>query len=112
MTRSGGEGGNDFDINSLSDTGNTLATSDRILDFNRAQGDSINLFGIDANTLVDGNDAFSFIGTAAFSAAGQLRYEVANGRTVVSGDVNGDGVADFFIRLDGVLTLTADAFTL
>ena len=108
----GGAGADRFDINSLSDTGNTLATSDRILDFNQAQGDRINLFGVDANTNVAGNDAFSFIGTASFSAAGQLRYEVANGRTVVSGDVNGDGVADFFIRLDGMLTLTSDAFTL
>lgn len=108
----GGAGADRFDFNSILETGSTLATSDRILDFNRAQGDFIVLFGIDANTTVTGNDAFSFIGTAAFSAAGQLRYEVANGRTVVSGDVNGDGVADFFIRLDGVQTLTSDVFTL
>lgn len=108
----GGAGADRFDFNSILETGSTLATSDRILDFNRAQGDFIVLLGIDANTTVAGNDSFSFIGTAAFSAAGQLRYEVANGRTVVSGDVNGDGVADFFIRLDGVQTLTADVFTL
>ncbi len=98
----GGAGADRFDINSLGETSNILAASDRILDFNQAQGDVINLFGMDANTLVADNQAFTFIGTAAFSAAGQLRYEVANGRTVVSGDVNGDGVGDFFIRLDGV----------
>ncbi len=108
----GGAGADRFDINSIIETGYTLATSDRILDFNRAQGDVINLFGMDANTLVADNQAFTFIGSAAFSAAGQLRFDVGGGRTVISGDVNGDGVADFFIRLDGIQMLTADAFTL
>ena len=54
------------------------------------------------------NDAFQFIGNAAFAgAAGQLRYEVidlagtANDYTKILGDLNGDRVADFEIILVG-----------
>lgn len=45
--------------------------------------------------------AFEFIGTGAFAgSAGQLRYEQISGNCV-SGDFNGDSVADFMVRLDG-----------
>ena len=54
------------------------------------------------------NDAFQFIGDAAFTgAAGQLRYETvdlagtAGDYTKILGDVNGDKVADFEIILLG-----------
>ena len=36
--------------------------------------DIIDLSALDANAGIGGNQAFSFIGTAAFSGAGQLRY--------------------------------------
>ena len=39
---------------------------DIILDFTRAQGDKIDFAAIDANTHVAGNNAFHFIGAAAF----------------------------------------------
>jgi hypothetical protein len=41
-----------------------------------------------------------------------LRYEVKNGDAYVSGDVNGDGVADFSIRVVGVTVLGAPDFML
>jgi VCBS repeat-containing protein len=72
---------------------------DTILDFNANNGpnhDIIDLSGIDANTNVAGDQAFTFIGNGAFTrVAGQLRY--AN--NILSGDVNGDGVADFEIQI-------------
>ena len=49
--------------------------------------DVLNLAGIDANSAAAGNQAFDYVGGAAFSGAGDLRY--AGG--VLSGDVNGDG---------------------
>ena len=89
-------GGNDadrFDFNSLSET--LPATRDVIIDFSRAQGDKIDLSTIDAD--IDGtagNQAFSFIGTTAFTGIdGQLRQT----NNVIQGDVNGDQVADFEI---------------
>lgn len=85
---------------------------DRILDF-QAGVDDIQLAAIDAATGMAGNQAFVFLGTAAFSGVqGQLRYEQTAGFTQVTGDVNGDKAADFAILLDGLLTLTAGDFVL
>ena len=62
--------------------------------------DRIDLRPIDAKTNVIGNQAFTFIGTAAFSGiSGQLRISPSGSTTIVSGDVNGDSVADFQIGL-------------
>ena len=108
-------GGADRDVfrfTAASDSGTTLATADRIRDFSQAQGDLIDFSGIDAIT-GGSNDGFSFIGASVFGRiAGQLRAEVIGGQTLVSGDVDGDGVADFLIRVDGVHALTAADFFL
>lgn len=86
---------------------------DRIMDFNQAELDQINLWNIDANSGVAGNQAFSFVGTAAFSnTAGELRYVSGPMATMVFGDVNGDGAADFAIQLSGAFALTAADFVL
>ena len=107
----GGAGADLFEF-FTGDSGTTLATADRIRDFSQAQGDRIQLDGIDA--IAGGADnAFSFIGAGAFTGvAGQLRAEVVGGETRVSGDTNGDGVADFLIRIDGVHALAAGDFLL
>ena len=53
------------------------------------------------------------IGDGPFSGtAGELRFAQAGGRTVVEGDVTGDGRADFQIELLGLHTLTAADFLL
>jgi hypothetical protein len=71
---------------------------DRILDFDRAAGDRIDLSSLDANTATADDDSFRFIGAGAFSrTAGELRFEESNGELVLTGDVNGDGLADFTI---------------
>lgn len=93
--------------------GASAANSDVIHDFNRAQGDSIRLNLVDAKTGITGDQTFSFIGTSALShVAGQLRYEQISGNTYVQGDTNGDAVADFWIRVDGLHNLTATDFLL
>ncbi|QNM83881.1 pre-peptidase C-terminal domain-containing protein [Sphingomonas sabuli] len=93
--------------------GLTASTADRILDFRRAEGDRIDLQQVDAHRGIDGDQSFTFIGTAEFSGvAGQLRYQITNGNTYVYGDANGDGVADFLIRLDGSLNLAGGDFIL
>jgi Ca2+-binding RTX toxin-like protein len=107
----GGAKADVFELEALSDS--TPTASDRILDFSRSQGDKIELVDIDANSLVAGNQAFSFIGTAAFSnVAGQLRYFQQNGDTFVAGDVNGDGAADFQLVLDPLVSLISSDFML
>ena len=60
-----------------------------------------------------GNQAFSFIGTAAFhGVAGELRYTKDVSDTYIYGDVNGDKTADFAIRLDDAVTLLPGYFLL
>jgi Ca2+-binding RTX toxin-like protein len=79
--------------------------SDRITDFASGQ-DRIDLSALDANSSVSGTQAFSFVGTSAFShAAGELHYEQIGGNTYLSGDLDGDGNADFTIQLDGLHTI-------
>ncbi len=84
---------------------------DTIIDFWRADGDTVDLSAIDANTIAAGNQAFSFIGNAGFSgSAGQLRYATAINQ--IQGDVNGDGVADFAIVVDNVANMIGSDFAL
>ena len=87
----------------------TVAAFDQIHDWN--VGDKINLSAIDADTTLAGDQAFAFIGSAAFSAAGQLRVTVST-NTFVTGDTNGDGAEDFKIMLSGAQTLSAGSFIL
>lgn len=110
-TLNGGTAGNDiFRYYNLADSTVAAAGRDTIGDF--AAGDTIDLSALDANSGVSGDQAFSFIGTAAFTGAGQLRYETVGGNRLVSGDVNGDGAADFAIMLTGTGTLTGTSFNL
>ncbi|WP_075292780.1 M10 family metallopeptidase C-terminal domain-containing protein [Pararhizobium arenae] len=93
------------------DTGSTRTTADTIYDFTSA--DSINLTRWDANSGKSGTQDFAFIGTKAFSgAAGELRYTKDTSDTWIEGDTNGDSKADFIIRLDDALKLTASNFDL
>lgn len=85
---------------------------DHILDFTVA--DEIDLESIDSNASVAGNQSFRWVGTAEFSAAGQLRYEPDGaGNTIVQADVDGDLAADLEIVLRGFTRpLRADDFAL
>ena len=106
----GGAGNDIFDFNAVNDSPASKMTS--ILDF-MVGGDRIDLSGIDANSAKLGDQAFKFVGTAAFSGlAGELRYEVAQGHTYVYADVNGDKTADFAIDLFGVRQLVQTDFSL
>jgi Ca2+-binding RTX toxin-like protein len=84
---------------------------DTLMDFSSAQGDKVDLSTIDANTGVAGNQAFVFIGAAAFSnTAGELRAEVMGSDTLVSADTNGNGVADFSLLVKGVTAMVGGDF--
>lgn len=99
----GGAGKDSFIFREGDLTGTTAKNPEVIADFDAAAGEQIHLAFIDANTNTSANDTFAFIGTANFTGkAGQLRYEVSGGNTIVTGDTNGDGVADFHLKLLGV----------
>ena len=109
----GGDGNDRFDFNSLSDSKVGPTARDKIMDFVHGH-DVIDVSGIDA--IAGGNDdGFTFIGDSPLpggGSAGQLHTAHTASTTIVEGDVNGDGVADFQIALAGNLTLTPDDFVL
>ncbi|HEX9948286.1 MAG TPA: calcium-binding protein [Allosphingosinicella sp.] len=90
----------------------TGVDADRITDFETGI-DLIDLSGWDADFNAPGNQAFTFIDSDAFtSTAGELRTFFDGVDTWIQGDITGDGLADFEIRLDGVVTLASWDFLL
>ncbi len=117
-TMTGGTGLDDFDFNAITRPAKPLRRAIGSLDFVHLQ-DDIDLRTIDAKAGIAGNQAFNFIGTQAFhNVKGELHVVkqnlagTANDKTIVEGDVNGDGRADFQIELKGLIGLTAADFLL
>ncbi len=67
--------------------------------------DRINLNGIDANINNPGNDNFTFIGNAAFTAPAQVRYDAGTG--LLQANVNGTFAPELQIQLTGNPVLVA-----
>ena len=115
-TLTGGSGVDTFFYNKIAESAPGGVYSDFITDFTPGT-DKINLSAIDANPVLPSNQAFDFIGTAAFSgAAGELRWENSTDPLIpdiLQMDVNGDGVPDMEIQLAGATTgITAANFIL
>ncbi|WP_054005357.1 calcium-binding protein [Cypionkella psychrotolerans] len=103
----GGAGADVFVFASVAE-GSTGFGHDLITDF-QIGTDRIALTAIDANLSLAGNQSFDFVGSAQFSSvAGELRY--SNG--LVTGDVDGDSVADFTINIGVLSGLTQSDFLL
>ena len=93
----GGAGSDTFFYDDIRQS--TADARDTITDF--ASADIVDLSRIDADPTSTADDAFTLIGTAAFSHhAGELRWDTGtDGQVVVQGDVDGDGLADFVLGI-------------
>lgn len=110
-TIDGGGGADRFLFAALADA--PVATPDRILGFDAGGGDRIDLSAIDANAILANDQAFAWIGTAAFTAAGQLHYAAAGaGQWLVTGNVNANLAPDFAILVSSASAPTASWFVL
>ena len=111
---SGGRGCDRFVYRSLAEAPVAGPRFDEVLDFSRLQHDRIDVSRIDAKAGVTGNQVFTFIGQAEFSAASQLHYQAtADGDFLVSGNVDRDPDADFAIVVrTGSTSLLAGDFLL
>ncbi len=104
----GGTGADRFDFNALTEMGLTSTTWDTITDFKTSEGDKIDLLGVDANTALAGDQAFTFLGAvSAFTgdATGQLRFDAAT--HILYGSTDADTAAEFAIVLTGVNSLAS-----
>jgi len=113
----GSAGEDDFVYLAVSNSRAGPAARDVINGFTRGAGqqDQIDLSAIDANTSTFGtNDAFTFIGTAAFSAAGQVRIQSLDGPNacIVEVNVNADLGADMQIFVNLQTNMVAGDFIL
>jgi Ca2+-binding RTX toxin-like protein len=99
-----GDAGADRFVFATKDSGAAATTRDVISDFSQAGHDQIDLSGM---------TSLHFVGTDAFSySVGELRYAIAGGFTLIEGDANGDGRADFQIEVSGTVHFTAADFVL
>ena len=82
-------------------------------DFAPAAGERLDLSRIDAIAGTGANDAFAFIGTAAFTGTpGQLRWADLGTSRLIQGDVNGDSTADLTIFVNAAAPVDANWFAL
>jgi Ca2+-binding RTX toxin-like protein len=96
----GGAGADRFVFRSTADTTAINEGADYIADFSFAQGDRVDLRSIDANQGQAGNQAFKFVGTANFTAAGQVRYSVSEGDAFIALNTDADADAEAVIHIE------------
>ncbi|MCC7321904.1 MAG: M10 family metallopeptidase C-terminal domain-containing protein [Rubellimicrobium sp.] len=105
----GGKGADAFVFLRASDSAGKEA--DTITDF-RHGTDHIDLSAIDANGARAGDPDFTFIGSAAFSAPGQVRAVHVGSDWVVQVNIDGTSGAEMSIRLSNLVTLDGGDFIL
>ncbi len=103
---SGGTGSDVFKIGQdsvrLSGSSALALQTDQIIDFSQTSGDRIDLTAIDANSTLAGDQAFTFVTAFGFQAGeATLIYDAAVNQTILRLDIDGDGKADYQLRLDG-----------
>jgi serralysin len=109
----GGEGSDTFVWSYTTETGIDQATADRIRDFHVSENDRIDLSGIDADVYAPGNQAFTFIGSGAFSGTpGEINYYHVGNETIIQLQTGMSADVEAVIRLDGILTPQASWFVL
>lgn len=105
----GGNGRDKFIFTKIEHIGKFAGQRDVITDF-LSGTDVINLKAIDANTNIRGNQNFVFSNSFELGAAGRLVISQSNQDLLVSGDTNGDGLADFTIELQGINSWVSSDF--
>lgn len=106
-TLTGGAGADLFVFRSTTDTG-VGASGDVITDFRASDGDHIDLHGIQAQLAT--GVALHWVDRAGFShTAGEVHWYRETGGVALSGDLNGDGTAEFTLHLRGLSSLSGSS---
>src|SRR5262249_20406336 len=110
-TVTGGGGADLFAWNSINEMGHTNFDPEIITDF-QPHFDLLSLNLIDANELVAGDQAFTFIDTAGFTGPGQVNWFTNGTDTFIQLNTNADPTVDAIIQVLGVHTVDAGWFSL
>ena len=110
----GGSGADVFRWDATDETGLTAATADVIYGLQPPRrATEFDLSGIDADVYAAGNQAFTFIGTAAFSGTpGEINYFHSGGNTYIQMQTGTSADVEGVIRLAGIVTPEASWFVL
>lgn len=109
----GGLGADRFVFVEVADSTALPSARDVIYDFNRAQGDKIDLTAIDTNLALANDQQFFWRGSAGFDGTlGALRAVNSGANTLVMADMNGDRITDFSFVVIGVNNMASTDFML
>lgn len=107
----GGAGADTFVFKSGTDSKVAVGQRDTITDFMVSGGDRIDLSAFDANIAVAGVQHFTYIGTSSYThAGGELRITTQQTSTMLFGDLNGDGIAEFAVVFNGSIAFQDSSF--
>ncbi|MDQ0463370.1 Ca2+-binding RTX toxin-like protein [Caulobacter ginsengisoli] len=84
---------------------------DTVNDLLAGQGDRLDLSAIDADSSTGGDDAFHLVGSFSHQA-GEMTLSFAGGITTLQLDVNGDGLADYRMKISGDVHLDSGGWLL
>jgi Ca2+-binding RTX toxin-like protein len=101
-TMTGGGGLDAFLWKSVNEIGWFNFDPDIVTDYSSAQGDVLHFTIIDADDTVAGNQDFTFIGNAVFTAPGQINWFTNGTDTFIQLNTNADLAVDGVIQLNGV----------
>ncbi|MDQ0462301.1 Ca2+-binding RTX toxin-like protein [Caulobacter ginsengisoli] len=99
----GGAGTDTFVIRQESIRTSGAIEVDTVNDLIAAQSDKLDLSAIDADSITGGDQAFTLVGGFTHHA-GEMTLSFGSGVTTLSLDVNGDGVADYRMKISGNVT--------
>lgn len=108
----GGGGADTFRFTATADSYAMINHQDIVEDFDHAAGDKLDFGWIDAKAGQAGEQDFTFIGKAAFSAEGQIRAHVSNGDMIIEVNTTGHSGAEMALVLDDISSLTQMDFVL
>jgi serralysin len=107
----GGSGSDVFTFKNVADSGVGEGNRD-LMDFAHSNWERLDLWRIDADVNTADDQAFFLGGSAFTNVAGELVQFVEGGHTVLAGDVDGDGVADFELEMMSDAVLVTEDFWL
>jgi len=102
-TYTGGAGRDLYDFNTVNDSRVGSTVRDVVTDFGYGQ-DKVDLSGVDADATRTGDQAFHWVGGAAFTTGhpGEVGWFTSGANTVIQASTDNDAAAEFQLQPNGI----------